>query len=156
MIEYKSQIHIPHEKYKEYFRSGAITNIKAMVEKYTRSTFKTVRELKQHYEFAKRLDHTNYFLYHAKTGYKINLADDYVNFLESWVFQNGHCYITDYGTETFKIAINLPGAEKIINNNIRELILELQHHDDTTVIPQILGYQLQSDFYTCCSQVKQL
>ena len=69
------------------------------------------------------------------------------------MYRDGHCYITNCGAETFKIAMNLPGAEELISFQIRYLMSQYKQHDDS-VVPQILGYQLQSDFYAVCKKAE--
>lgn len=81
------------------------------VEKFTASTFNDLSELSEIQAFS---TNTSHYLYLARTGIEI-CAGNLQQFLKSWVHQDGHCYITFSNEKVFKIALNFPGFDRIID-----------------------------------------
>ena len=65
-------------------------------------------------------------MYYAKTGLDISM-DNYKRFCASWVYKEGHCYIShvDDVKDTFVVAMNFLNSDKIILQNCMKIEMKL-------------------------------
>ena len=70
------------------------------VTKLVVSTFEIPQDMVKIKYFVELLDKTDFFLYYAETGLNLSTVEEYKQFLSSWVFNDGHCYISSLDENT--------------------------------------------------------
>ena len=85
-------------------------------------------------------------MYFVRIGLDLDIAK-YQTFLSSWVYKDGHCYIsyTNVEKETFRISLNFPNADKLISAKISQLIEKNIENND--ISRGLLGYQFESSLF---------
>jgi len=78
----------------------------------------------------------DFLLYHARTGFDLNIQENYLEFIKSWIYKDGHCYdVVNANDSPFKILLNFPNPDKLISEKIVQLV---NHLDETDIIPEVL------------------
>ena len=133
------------------FQDRQVVAVRTAVTDYVASTLAVPQQIADLNLFNYKLGRTNEFLYYAKTNHNL-LKSEYQSFLESWVYQEGHCYITSFGTDNFNIALNFPRSDEMISQQIARVVRMKSpldfHCNDAT----LLGCQLEFEFTTACQQ----
>ena len=111
------------------FKAHLAASLNQELERLTTSTFTNLDDFGELQAFSDQLLNTNYYLYHARTCFQINI-DKSQEFLESWVFKDGHCYVLDYDKKIFRIALNFPGADQLILKQIKEKLQRVLDSSD--------------------------
>lgn len=124
------------------------------IENWTMSTFYFAEDMSRFTSYAKRLRRTDFFLYYASTGLPLPICE-LKEFLSSWVYLDGYCYILGYGKEEekeiFTISLNFPNSDMIISEHIMKFVKKETFNDNTE---SLLGYQFESKFFDACSAAK--
>ena len=91
-------------------------------------------------------------MYFASTGLPLPTCE-FKEFLKSWVYLDGHCYILSHSQQdsTFTISLNFPNSDKVISEHIMKLVKKKTFSDDTG---SLLGYKFEAQFFNACSEAK--
>ena len=136
------------DKYDQVLLTHINSEIQKEVEKYTNSSFDVLENFSKYKSLAEQFQKIDYFLYYARTHIPLDIKD-LGDFLNSWVYQDGHCYILDYDNDTaFTISLNFPNSDRLISDKITQLVT-------TEDVPEVitgalLGYRFESEFYNAC------
>jgi len=60
-------------------------------------------------------------LYHARTGLDLNIEENYLEFISSWIYKDGHYYdVVNANDGTFKIILllNFPNTDELISEKL--------------------------------------
>jgi len=145
----KVAMNVPTGNFRRLRQLSAVRNA---VNSYVASTLALPRQIKDLNLFDYKLGSTNDFLYYAKTNHHLLISTKYTSFLDSWLFQEGHRYITSSDTDKFYIALNFPRSDELISKEISRIVRmksPLEFHCDD---PTLLGCQLEHEFFTACQQ----
>ena len=87
-------------------------------------------------------------MYYARTGIEIN-TEKFTEFLESWLYEDGHCYVTYSNDKVFNIALNFPGSDQLILKQIKRHLQSVLN-SPTVIASEASGLQFESRFHSAC------
>ena len=134
------------------FEQHLETSICREIEIHTVSTFDVAEKISK-IDFLKQLSNTDYFLYHAKNDGVLKIQE-LRKFLESWVHEDGHCYVSSIDQNGFTIALNFPNADQFISRKIASLVADISIGEAGGALQ--LGYYFETQLYRAFQQCKKL